>query len=603
MSATQFRASMEDIRFVLFEQLDIDEKYKSFERFASFDHDLYLAMLEEARRCAEDVLGPINRSGDRAGVSFDGKGNVTTPAGFKDAWGVMSTGGWVAVDAAPEFGGVGLPHVFGAVANELFSGAAMAFTMYMGLTAGVGRMLAHFGPEFARVPISTKLFTGVWGGTMCLTEAGAGSSVGDNRCKALPTGNPGEYTLEGEKIFISGGDQDLTENIIHMVLARTPEAPPGTKGLSLFLVPKFLFDRETLALGERNGAWVVGTEHKMGINASATCTLALGTQGPCLGWLVGNEGDGMEIMFTLMNEARIGVGLQGLAQAAAAHNAAVAYAKDRIQGTSVANLRDPTAARVAIIEHPDVRRMLLWQKVHVETMRSFAYKLANRADIAQNTDDDALRQKMTNFVDLLVPVLKSYCSDRGFDVTVSALQCFGGYGYTTEYPAEQYVRDVKIASIYEGTNAIQAMDLLGRKLRMKGGALFIEWMTDVQADLAAATTEGFGAQAETIGKALNQLGAAAMHVGGLGMQGRLDGAMLCAQDFLDMMGNICLAIEALDQARVAKRLIARDGDNPHLVSKAIMLDFYLAYQLPKATALGKSITGGFEQALDARLFS
>jgi alkylation response protein AidB-like acyl-CoA dehydrogenase len=602
MSATMFKADVEDLRFVLFDQLRVDADLARFERYSSFDRDTYEAMLTEAVRVAEEVVAPINRRGDREGTRFDGQGNVTTPSGYPEAWKVCAEGGWIGANATPEAGGIGLPNSVGVCVSELFSSASMAFTMYMGLTAGVARLLAHFGPPGKRTELSQKLFSGEWAGTMCLTEAGAGSSVGDNRCKATRTDVAGVYHLEGEKIFISGGDHDLTPNILHLVLARTSDAPAGTKGLSLFLVPKFLF-HDDFTLAERNEAFVVGTEHKMGINGSATCTLALGATGPCKAWLIGKEGDGMEIMFTLMNEARIGVGVQGLAAAAAAYNGALAYAKDRIQGTSLQNMRDASAPRVPITAHPDVRRNLMAQKVNVELLRSFAYRLAHRHDLSENTVDEAERARLAGQVDLLVPILKSYGSDLGFQTSVLALQTYGGYGYTQEYPVEQYVRDAKIASIYEGTNGIQAMDLLGRKLRIRGGALFMEWMAEVQAQLAEATGEGFASQAEAVGKALNQAGATAMHLGGLGMQGKVDAAMMHAYPFLDLMGVVCLGVEAIAQARAARKAIAERGETPHLIGKALNLDYYVAHVLPMATALAKSIQSGSEVALDPRLFA
>lgn len=602
MSATHFTPDVEDIKFVLFDQLDIDDGLKVIEKYSAFDADTYNAMVDECVRVATEVLVPLNRPGDREGIKFDGKGNVTTPKGFKEAWKTMAEGGWVGSAVGSEGGGMGLPHVLGVLANELFTGANMAFTMYIGLTAGVANLLAKFGPPGKSVEYSKKLLSGEWGGTMCLTEAGAGTAVGDNRTKALRTEEPGVYLLQGEKIFITGGDQDLTGNIIHLVLARTPDAPAGTKGLSLFIVPKYL-PNEDLSNGARNDAFVVGVEHKMGIHASATTVLALGQNGPCKGWLIGKEGDGMEIMFTLMNEARIGVGIQGVAMAAAAHGCAKEYAKERIQGTSIANFKDPNAARVAIIEHPDVRRNLMNQKVHVELMRSFVYRLAHRVDIAEGKADEAEKNRLMGQVELLVPVLKSYCTDVGYQICVDALQAYGGYGYTAEYPVEQFVRDCKIASIYEGTNGVQAMDLLGRKMRMKGGALFMEWMQDVQQDLTAATFEGFGEQADAVNKALNQLGQTAMHLGALGMQGKLDSAMLNAYPFLNMMGNVALAVEAVHQARVAKKLIAERGETPHLAGKLLNLDYYVRCVLPMATALGKSIQAGDSTPLDPRLFA
>ncbi len=602
MSSTRFTADLEDIRFVLFDQLDMVGTLAGVEKYADFDTETVDQMIEGAYDIAQNVLSPLNGPGDRQGCSLNPEtGDVTTPAGFKEAWTALAEGGWVSVSAPPEVGGVGAPAALTLTVTELFSGAAMAFTMYPGLTGAAGRMLLAFGPEGMGAEYAEKLFTGEWAGTMCLTEAGAGTSVGDNRCKALPTEDEGVYHLEGEKIFISGGDHDLTDNIIHLVLARLPDAPAGTKGLSLFLVPKFLVG-EDFALGERNGAYVVGIEEKMGIHGSATCTLALGARGACKGWLLGEHGQGIELMFHMMNEARIGVGLQGLACGASAYQYARHYAQERIQGTKVENYRDENAERIAIVEHPDVRRMLMTQKVFVETMRSFTYRLAHRLDVAEATADEHAAQRLRDQVDLLVPVVKAHCTDLGFDVAVLAVQTLGGYGYIGEYPVEQLVRDGKIMSIYEGTNGVQALDLLGRKLRIRSGGLFMDWMQDVQKLLGKAAKEDLAADADAIGKALNSLAATAMHLGGMAMQRKLSPAMVQSYPFLKMFGIVALAIEALIQARVAKRLIAERGESDLLVGKLLNLTFYVRNILPQAVALAKSIQTSDESCLDPRLF-
>jgi alkylation response protein AidB-like acyl-CoA dehydrogenase len=448
--------------------------------------------------------------------------------------------------------------------------------------------------------VARNLFTGKWSGTMCLTESGAGSSVGDNRARAIPSDEPGVYHLEGEKIFISGGDNDLVENIIHLVLARTPDSPSGTKGLSLFLVPKFMFDADG-KLGERNGAKVVGIEHKMGINGSATCTLALGADKPCKGWMVGNEREGIALMFNMMNEARIGVAGQGTAMAGAAYAFAVQYAKDRVQGTKLTK-RDSDSERVAITAHPDVRRMLMTLKVVADTTRSACIRLVFLNDIARHTTDEAERARCEQRQDLLIPILKAHCTDLGFEMAALAVQVYGGYGYIGEYPVEQLVRDAKIQSIYEGTNGIQALDLVGRKMRAQGGALFMGWMAEAQGQLAEASAEGFGPQCEAIGKAVGQLGACAMHIGKAAGAGNIDGAFIYAVPLLQTFGTILLAFEALDQARVAKRLIASRGESPLLRGKLLNLDFYVAHMLPRAIATAKTVQSGDESCLDPSLF-
>ncbi len=602
MSATSFTVDMTDISFTLFEQLRVHERLSTIEAYEDYDKDTLDSILEEAARIAIEVLHPINGPGDRQGCSLDSEGNVTTPDGFKKAWDTMAEGGWLGLTASADVGGIGLPQTIGLVATEMFSGAASAFQMYPGLSGAAARILVEFGPNGMRNEYAEKMFTGEWGGTMCLTEANAGSDVGDNRCRATRTDEPGVYHLEGEKVFISGGDHDLASNIIHLVLARVPDAPPGTKGLGLFLVPKFLVN-DDLSLGDRNDAFVVGIEEKMGIHGSSTCTIALGANGPCKAWLIGNEFDGIRIMFHMMNEARIGVAMQGLSQAAAAYNYALAYCKERVQGSSIKDFKNPDAAGVPIIEHPDVRRMLMWQKVHVETMRSLIYRVAMYGDIYENTDDEALKRKLEARVDLLVPILKAHFTDISFDVAVQALQCFGGYGYISEYPIEQVVRDSKIFTIYEGTNGIQAMDLLGRKMRLQGGALFMDWMQDAGELVAKGVAGGFESEAASIGKAIEALGGSAMHLGGLAGSAGIEATMLQATPFLRQFGIVQLGLEALEQALTAAKIEAEKGESTTTTGKRLNLRFYVDDVLPQSIALSKSIRSSSAACLDPRLWS
>lgn len=601
-SSTSFSVDLRDIHFVLFDQLQVDRKLAAVPQYADFDREVYEATLTEGKRLAEQVLAPINAPGDREGCHFDGAGNVRTPKGYKEAWETLRPGGWLAVSAPAELGGGGMPFTLAMTLSEMMVGACMAFVMYSGLSAAAARVILSHGPEATRTAIATKMFSGEWGGTMCLTEAGAGSSVGDNRCRATPTGAPGEYLLEGEKIFISGGDQDLTENIVHLVLARTPNAGKGTKGLSLFMVPKYWIEADG-SLGARNGAHVLRIEHKMGINGSSTCVLGLGSQGPCRAIILGEENQGIELMFLMMNEARIGVAAQGQAIAAAAYNYAIAYAKERLQGQSIRDVKNQDAPSVPIIHHPDVRRMLMTQKVIAETQRSLLAKLALTFDLEHATADAAERERLRGRVDLLTPILKATCTDNGFEMAVLAVQVYGGYGYIGEYPVEQLVRDAKITSIYEGTNGIQAMDLVGRKLRIGGGALFIEWMNEAQAQLEQAAAAGFVAPAEALGKAVQALAASAMHLAGLGKARKVEAAMMQAVPFLRMFGAVLLGLEALEQATVAGKLRAERGDDPLLVGKQRNLEFYVAELLPQTIALAKAIQSGDESFLDPVLFT
>lgn len=605
MSATEYVVDIRDIKFVLFEQLRVHEELANIPRYESFDKDMYEAILDMARDLAENTVAPVNKVGDREGVKLDGEGNVTTPACFKPAYQAIAEAGLIAASTDAEFGGQGIPHVIDVATHEMLSGAATAFNMYPGLTRAAANLLTWEGtPAWIRDTAVHRMLGGQWGGTMCLTEAGAGTAVGDNRARAEPTADPNVFHLTGEKVFISGGDQDLVSNILHLVLARLPDAPPGTKGLSIFVVPKFLFDTSG-NLGARNDAKVVGIEHKMGINGSATCTLALGATGTCVGYLLGGVGQGMEIMFRMMNEARIGVGIQSLGMASGAYQNALAYTRERVQGSAVESFREADPPRIAINQHPDVRRMLLKMKCQVEGMRSLVYSVANRFDRTHH-GNEAEKEYLLGLVELMTPIVKSHISDRGFDVCVTALQCFGGYGYIGEYPAEQYVRDAKITSIYEGTNGIQAMDLLGRKMRKGSGMLFMSWLNEANGELERCrTVAALSDEVALLERARDQLGQTAMHLGMVGQQGNLRGAMLQASPFLDLFGTVVIGLHSLWQARVAHEAIqngATGDDLKFYKGKVANARFYMKNILPAATAIAKSIQAGDETCLEEGLF-
>ena len=604
MGTNDYTPDLRDIRFVLFEQLKVQEQLKSVERYADFDQPTYEAVLDAAANMAQ-TLAACNAKGDRTGCKLDGDGNVTTPPGFKEAYKAMAESGLLSSSMVQDWGGMGMPHAIDAALVEVLTGANTAFNIYTGLTRAAANLLVtDFCPEWLRQIVLPKMMSGEWAGTMCLTEAGAGSAVGDNRCRALRTDEAGVYHLTGEKIFISGGDNDFTDNIIHLVLARTPDAPNGTRGISIFAVPKFLFDKDGNLLG-RNDAKVVGIEHKMGINGSATSTLALGTNGTCVGYLLGKEREGMKIMFYMMNEARIGVGLQAVGLASAAYQNALAYAKDRVQGTAIDNFGNDDAPRVTINKHPDVRRMLMFQKAHVETMRSLILSTANRFDRATFGAEDE-REYLLGLVELMTPIVKSHCSDVGFEVCCQALQVFGGYGYTQEYPVEQHVRDAKISSIYEGTNGIQAMDLLGRKMRKGGGALFMSWLNEANQEIEnIRELKQFNDEITALEKARDQLGATAMHLGGLGMAGNIKGAMLQSSPFLTLFGTVVLGLHAGWQARIAHAAIqagATGEDLKFYKGKLAIFTYYAKNILPRATSLAKGIQAGDESCLEDGLF-
>lgn len=607
MSATKFTVDSRDMRFVLHELLAVVPALSGIPAYEEVDVDLIDTMLDEAEKVATELVAPINGPGDRQGCRLDADGTVLTPDGYKAVFQTFSEGGWAGLGAPVEFGGMGMPHALDAAVGEMMTGACPAFAMYPGLTRGAANVLSKFASLDYRAMLCERMYTGQWGGTMCLTEPGAGSDVGSNRTRAVPSDEPGVYMLEGEKIFISSGDNDLFENIVHLVLARLPGAPEGTRGLSIFMVPKHEFDFESGELGARNGVYVEKLEEKMGIHGNATCALSFGARSPCKGWLLGEPGQGMSIMFGMMNEARLEVGVQGLSGGSSSYHYALAYAKDRIQGVGIDKHGDADATAIAIIEHPDVRRMLMWQKVHVETMRSMVYDVALRLDLWHHEADKNKRREIKGYVELMTPIVKSYCSDRGFDCAVSAMQVFGGYGFIGEYPVEQVARDTKIASIYEGTNGIQAMDLLGRKLTKGQGVLFMNWMAELGTHVAKAkAVEGLADAAAAIEKAKDVLGASAMHLGGLGMQGDTKGAMIYATPFLNQFGNVVLGLEALKQATVASTALAAgglsEGEARFYQGKLVNLDFYVSSVLPESIALGKTIRSGDKACMSPAAF-
>jgi hypothetical protein len=594
MSSTGFNVDTRDLHFVLFEQLRIHETLADYDKFQDWDKEMYETLIEAARDLCVDVMAPANAEGDRVGCTLDPNGDVTIPACYEDGWNAMREGGWIGVSAPMEYGGVGLPLPIAAMANELMNGANPALLMYAGLTKGAAGLIAACGNDWAKDTCCEKLFTGQWAGTMCLTEAHAGTDVGSARTKATPN-DDGTYNITGEKIFISCADQQFVDNVIHLVLARLPDAPPGSKGISIFIVPKFNFDDNS-----RNGAFIEGLEHKMGINGSATCSISFGARSECKGYIVGEPGEGLKIMFHMMNEARIGVGIQGVGAAAAALGNALSYAKEREQGGA-------GSKRVPIIKHPDVRRMLLSMKSKTEAMRSLTYTLSLHHDISELEENEFLAAKHQGYVELLTPICKSYCTDVGYDVTTTGVQVFGGFGYIKEYPMEQHVRDVKIASIYEGTNGVQALDLLGRKLTHKNGMFFMQWLDFTNQEFERAKTLGcFEAEVGAIEKTRGAVGACAMHLGQIAMTGNRKGAALHATPFLNMFGNVVLAVHSLTQATVAQEALNKgdcsESDKRFYAGKVANLKWYVYNELPQAIALSKSILSGDETALEPGLF-
>ncbi|MCC7219574.1 MAG: acyl-CoA dehydrogenase family protein, partial [Candidatus Contendobacter sp.] len=458
-----YTAPVRDMQFVLHELLKIDRYNDILAGFSEVTPDTAAAILESAAQLSQDVLQPLNRVGDREGCRLE-NGKVTTPTGFKDAYRAVTEGGWTGLIGAPEHGGQGLPYVLGLAVSEMMASANMAFTMYPGLTSGAMEAIEIGGTAVQKALYLPKMVSGQWTGTMNLTEPHCGTDLGLLRTKAEPQ-TDGSYRITGTKIFISAGEHDLAENIIHLVLAKIPGGPDGVKGISLFIVPKFLVNPDA-SLGDRNAVSCGALEEKMGIHGNSTCVM---NYDGAVGYLIGEEHKGLRTMFIMMNAARLGVAVQGLSQAEVAYQNAVDYCKDRVQGRSLRGAKFPDQPADPIIVHPDIRRMLMTVRVFQEGARSLAYWAGLQVDIIRKHPDPETRRKAEDLLSLLTPVMKAYFTDMGFTSANLCLQCFGGHGYIAEWGMEQFVRDARITQIYEGTNGIQALDLIGRKLPANKG--------------------------------------------------------------------------------------------------------------------------------------
>ncbi len=545
----QLIADRRDVDFVLYEQFQVDELSKQ-DIFGEFNKKTIDLIVSEARNLAIKEVLPTQKIGDEEGVKFE-NGQVTVPEAFHRVWDLFKEGEWLAMPEDLEFGGQGMPRSVHMAASDYLVGANYAFMMYPGLTHGAGKLVEAFGTAEQKRIYLKKMFTGQWTGTMLLTEPEAGSDVGNLSTTAVKNSD-GTYSISGNKIFISGGDHDLSENIIHPVLARIEGAPAGTAGISLFLVPKFRVNPDG-SIGEFNDVVCTGVEEKMGIHGNATCSLTLGGKGNCIGTLLGEENKGMRAMFLMMNEARLLVGLQGFTCASNSYLYALNYARERLQGRHLLKMMDKDAPPVAIINHPDVRRMLINMKAYVEGMRSLLYYVAYCEDRAKTSTDPAEKEKWHGLVEVLTPVAKGYVTDRSFDVCSTGMQVYGGYGYIKEYPMEQLLRDCRITMIYEGTNGIQAMDLLGRKLGMKNGKYVMDLFGEIQKTLAAAKkTAGLEALAEMVETAVNKLGETAMHMGKTAMSAKVLTAFAFAHPFLEATGDVVMAWMLLWRAVAAK---------------------------------------------------
>ncbi|MFN5618899.1 MAG: acyl-CoA dehydrogenase C-terminal domain-containing protein [Brevundimonas sp.] len=579
-----YKAPVRDLTFFLNEVLEID-RYTNQAGFSDVSSDLVGQILEEGAKFAEEVIAPLNRVGDQEGCKWD-DGKVTGPTGWKEAYLQMVEAGWPSLTCDPEYGGQGMPAIVGMAFGQFTAAASPAFSMYPGLTHGCYEALHANGNPEQKAKYLPKLASGEWGGTMNLTEPQCGTDLGLIRSKAVPNGD-GSYAITGQKIWISSGEHDFTDNIIHLVLARIEGAPAGIKGISLFVVPKFMVNDDG-SLGERNSLKCVGLEHKMGIHGNATCVMQYDD---ARGWLVGQENKGMAAMFVMMNEARLGTGLQGLAIATAAYQAAAEFARDRLQGRSLTGPKNADGPADPIIVHPDVRRMLLEATAIVEGGQAFVLWTALQADL-QRAEDEAVATKARDYMGLITPVLKAYLTDRGFHAASLAMQVHGGSGYTEHFPASQYLRDARITMIYEGANGIQALDLVGRKLPANGGRAIMSWFADIDAYVAEhGGNEAIRPFIDGLAESRKALQEGTMWLMQNGMQNP-DNAGAASTDYLHIFGLTALAYVWAQMAVAAQKQIDAGSTDPFYAGKIATGRYFVERMLPDVGAhLRKLKTG------------
>jgi hypothetical protein len=586
MGLNHFHRDQRDSRFLLEQTLDLDGML-SWPTFAHLSREACLDLLDQAHRLAAERMGPCLQEGDRQGCTRE-QGTVKVPASFREPWRALAEGGWFALADTPAHGGRGWPHLLTGLVNEYFFGANTALMIYGLLTVGAARLIENFGRDSDRDLFLRPMYAGRWSGTMCLTEPLAGSDVGWLTTAATPAAgldDPRLYRIQGLKRFISGGDQDLTENIIHLVLARIAGAPQGTKGVSLFIVPKIWVNPDG-SLGGPNDVHCVGLENKMGMHGSSTCAMNFGQQASCLGILLGEPHSGMAKMFQMMNEARLATGLMGLSLAASAYDSARLYAAKRVQGPPIT---DRQGQRVPIIQHPDVRRMLMNQKAASEGMRALIAHTYYLMDLAVHHPDAARRAGAATQAGLLTPVVKTYCTDMGFTLIRDALQCLGGTGYCSEHPVEQFCRDAKVLSVWEGTSYIQALDLVGRKLPQDGGQAF---QSLLQATLSLSASQAqdpdLALDMKLLGQAAQATGDYAMRFMGYQMAGKLPLVALSATRFLECLAETFIARLLLEQALAARRLAAAAQPDPgraaFLQGKLFTAQYFCRNFLPQVLA-------------------
>ena len=587
MNAYQPRT--DDMAFILADVLRAPEHLQALPAYAEVDPELMRQVLDEAGKFVGEVIAPLNRDGDEIGARFEA-GSVTMAPGFRDAYQAFWQAGWPALACAAEDGGQGLPAVLEATLYEMLSAANHGWTMAPGLLHGAYECLKHHGSDALKARYLEKLATGEWLATMCLTEPHAGSDLGLCRTKAVPQSD-GRYHLSGTKIFISGGEHDLSDNIVHLVLARLPDAPPGPRGLSLFLVPKFY------ANGHRSAVVCERIEEKMGLHGSPTCVMRFDE---ATAWIVGEPGKGLNAMFVMMNAARIGVGIQSLGLTEVAYQNSLAYAKDRLQSRSLTGPKAPDKPADPIIVHPDVRRMLLTQKAYGEGGRCFAYWLALQADVAESHPDEDVRKAAHDMLSLLTPIVKAFLTDNAFLTTNLGLQVFGGHGYIREWGMEQYVRDARINMIYEGTNTIQSLDLLGRKVLGDGGAklrAFGELVTDFVE--AHGTDDEMAEFVNPLAELGDKFTKFSMELGMKGM-GNADEVGAAAVDYLRVAGHLVFSYFWAKMAKVALDRVYADGDavDPFYRSKLATARFYFAKLQPETAAAMRSARAGAKTLMD-----
>ncbi|HME29543.1 MAG TPA: acyl-CoA dehydrogenase C-terminal domain-containing protein [Pseudolabrys sp.] len=588
-----YKAPVDDALFLLNDVFHLDH-YGNLPGFSDASPDVVEAVLREAAKFSEEVLTPLNRVGDKEGCKRAADGSVTTPKGFKDAYKQIVEGGWIGISVPPEFGGQGLPATLTEIVNEFFCSANMSFAMYQGLTQGaIAALLVHASDELKKKYLP-KMVEGAWTGTMNLTEPHCGTDLGLLRSKAVKQPD-GSYKISGTKIFISAGEHDLSENIIHLVLARIERAPAGTKGISLFVVPKILV-KDDGSLGVRNAVNCGSIEEKMGIHGNSTCVMNYDN---ATGWLIGEENRGLNAMFTMMNEERLGVGVQGLALSEVAYQNAAAYAKERLQGRAISGVKYPNKEADPIIVHPDVRRALMSIRAFNEAGRALVMWTALKSDVAHRSDDEKERKSADDHMGLLTPVIKGVLTDGGFANAVIAQQIFGGHGYIAEHGMEQFVRDARISQIYEGANGIQALDLVGRKLGKDGGRAITAFFNEVQTYLKErADKDAMNVYLKPLGQSLAHLQQASMWF----MQNAMakpDNAGAGSYDYMHLFGLVALGYmwSRIAEAALSK-LSQANGSAARLNTKLITARFFMEHMLPDAATRLARIRAGAASTME-----